>query len=467
LTEPYLRKISFKSIERNEDKMNRKMFSMTIALLVVTSMVLGACAKAPATTPPATEPPATTAPATEAPTAVPAEPVTLTVWHNWGPDDAKGPAMKSIFQDFMAANPDVIIKDEVYVDSDIPLKVETAVTANQEPDLVFTGGIGSAFDWVKNGVAVPVNDLINKWGLGDQFLESAISQYTDAEGNIIAFPIEGFTWPIWYNTDVFKAAGVEIPQTTDELIAAAKAIRAAGFGGPLVASGADGMGGMLFELIIQSAMTDDESKASLGGGDWSIPNAIKGVELFTQLRDAGVFVDGVEGIDYGAAEAQFGTGKVAMCHYGAWAFADPSMLPLVPSVTIGGFPIPAGSPHTAPVYFKAFSAKGIFITPNGSAKMDAVEKFVKFIFQPDMIARFVEQAGMNPSIKNVEVDESKLNPLFAQTLNLNAEVVAISDPYKPGAVTTDIQRIEQEAFTPGTTAEQILTELQAAYDAIK
>ena len=65
-----------------------------------------------------------------------------------------------------------------------------------------------------------------------------------------------------------------------------------------------------------------------------------------------------------------------------------------------------------PVYFKAFSAKGIFVTPNGQAKIDAVEKFIKFIFQPEMIARFVEQAGMNPSIKDVKVDESKLNPLF-------------------------------------------------------
>ena len=51
--------------------------------------------------------------------------------------------MQSIFADFMAANPDIIIKDEVYVDADIPLKVETASAAKQEPDLVFAGGIGT------------------------------------------------------------------------------------------------------------------------------------------------------------------------------------------------------------------------------------------------------------------------------------------------------------------------------------
>ena len=429
--------------ERKKDKMNKKLFSITIAILMVASLLLTACGPKPS------------------------GPVTITIWHNWGPDDAKYTAFKSILDDFRAANPDINLVDEVYVDADIPLKLETAVTANQEPELVFSGGIGNAFTWVDSGVAIAVNDYIQQWGLADKFLESAIAQYTTTDGKIIAFPIEGFTWPIWYNTKVLESVGLDIPKTTDELIAAAQALRAAGKDGPVVASGADGMGGKLFELILQSAMTDAEAKASLGGGDWTIPNAIKGVETFVALRDAGVFVDGVEGIDYGGAEARFGTGEVAMCHYGAWAFADDAMKPVAADVQLGGFPIPAGSPHTLPVYFKAFSAKGIFITPNGLAKIDAVEKFIKFIFQPEMIARLVEAAGMNPSIKDVPVDESKLNPLFAQTLTMEAEVVFISDTYMPGAVTTDFGRITQEAFAPGTTAEKILADLAAAYAAIK
>jgi multiple sugar transport system substrate-binding protein len=452
--------------------MNKRKISMIIALLMTAALVISACG-APAAAPAATEAPAATAvPATAVPaTAVPPttapEPVTLTLWHNWGPDDAKGPAMQSVLKDFMAANPDIIIKDEVYVDADIPLKLETASAAKQEPELVFSGGIGSAMDWVKNGVVVPVNSYVKDWGLSDQFVPTAVDQYTDSEGNIIAFPLEGFTWPIWYNTAVFKAAGVALPKTSDELIAAAKAVRAAGYGGPMIASGADDMGGYVFQLILQSAMSDEEARASLGGGDWTLPNAKKGVELFVQLRDAGVFVNGVEGVDYAGAEAQYGTGKVAMCHYGAWAFADPTMAPVVSDVQLGGFPLPAGSPHQLPVYYKGFSAKGIFITPNGEKKIDAVERFVKFFYQPEMIARFVEQAGMTPPIKDVPVDASKLNPLFAQSLKLDADVVAISDSYMPGAVKTDFARITQEAFTKGTSAEKLLADLQAAYDAIK
>src|SRR5512140_25402 len=111
--------------------MNKKLFLVSIALLITASMVLSACGGTPA---PTTAPVNTTAPATAVPPAVvpptaAPEPVTLTIWHNWGPDDAKGPALKSIFADFMAAYPYITIKDEVYVDADIPLKVETATTA--------------------------------------------------------------------------------------------------------------------------------------------------------------------------------------------------------------------------------------------------------------------------------------------------------------------------------------------------
>jgi multiple sugar transport system substrate-binding protein len=388
----------------------------------------------------------------------------LNIWHNWGPDDAKGPAMKSILADFMAANPNITIKDSVYVDADIPLKVETASTAKQEPDLVFAGTFGTSA-WTDSGVALPVNDYIKQWGLEGKFTDVALSNYTQADGKIQAFPIEGFTWPIWYNTKVFAAAGVPIPTTTDELIADAKKIRAVG-DQPVILS-ADGMGQALFTLIIQSATTDQEAVQCLGKGDWTVPDCIKGVQLFVQLRDAGVFVDKVQGIDYPTANTQFGLGKVAMSHFGAWEFGAPEVAAVLPDVQLGGFPLPAGSPHKLPVYYSAFTAKGIFVTPNGAAKLDAVKKFIQFIFQPAMIARFVEQAGMTPSIKDVPVDKSKLNPLFAQSLTMQAEVVETTDLIIPAAVGTDLGRVFTEALTPGTTSDKIIADLTAAYAAAK
>jgi ABC-type glycerol-3-phosphate transport system substrate-binding protein len=268
--------------------MSKKTIYLTTALLVIASMILTACGGATATAPAApapTQPPAapaptppppapTTPPAAPAPTQPPAQPVTLNIMHNWGPDDAKGAPLQSIFADFMKANPDIIVKDQVFVDADIPLKVETASAAKQEPDLVFVQRVGSPISWTDSGVALPVNDLIKQWGLDGKFKDVALGNYTQADGKIQAFPLEGYTWPIWYNTQVLKAAGVEVPKTMDELIAAAKKVRASG-NNPVIASGSDGMGQYLFTLIVQSTMTDEEAAKALGAGDWTGANAIR------------------------------------------------------------------------------------------------------------------------------------------------------------------------------------------------
>ena len=423
--------------------MNKKIVFVGLVCLLIASMALAACA--PAATPapaPAPVEQATSAPeptSAPAPTTAPeptVAPVELTIWHNWGPDDAKGAPLQSIFKDFMAANPDIIIKDEVYVDADIPLKVETRLPAKQEPDLVFVQRVGSPLTWTDAGIAVPVNDLIKEWGFDGLFKEAALKEYTLADGKIQAFPLEGYTWPIWYNTSVFEKAGVPIPATTDELIAAAKAIRAAG-DQPVIASGSDGMGQYLFTLTMQSLLTDEEAIQCLGKGDWTVPACVKAVELFVQLRDAKVFVDNVEGIDFPTANTNYFAGNVAMSHFGAWSFGDPPA-ELLPKIQLGGFPLPAGSPHKAPVIYSSFSAKGVWITPNGAAKMDAVKKFIQFLYKPEKIARFVEQAGMTPPLKDVPVDASKLNPLFVQSLTMPVEIAMTPDDFFPSKVQAEL-----------------------------
>ena len=448
--------------------MNKRRISMTIALFVVTSMIISACGGTPATTAPAaTSAPVKPTSAPAEPTSAPVEPVTLTIWHNWGPDDAKGAPLQSIFKDFMAANSNITIKDEVYVDADIPLKVETASAAKQEPDLVFVQRVGSPQTWTDAGIALPVNDLIKEWGLDGQFKEAALKEYTLPDGKIQAFPLEGYTWPIWYNTSVFEKAGVPIPTTTDELIADAKAIRAAG-GQPIIASGSDGMGLYLFTLVLQSLLPDEEAKKCLGNGEWTLPSCVSAVELFVQLRDAGVFVNDVQGLDFATANENYFAGNVAMSHFGAWSFADPPK-DLLPKIQLGGFPLPAGSPHRAPVIYSSFSAKGVWITPNGGAKMDAVKKFIQFLYKPENLARFVEQAGMTPPLKDVPIDASKLNPLFVQSLTMPVEVAMTPDDFYPPKVQAELGtgKLSQLAFTPGTTAKQILDGLTALYEANK
>ncbi len=144
-----------------------------------------------------------------------------------------------------------------------------------------------------------------------------------------------------------------------------------------------------------------------------------------------------------------------------------SPCPLLPNIQLGGFPLPADSPHKAPIIYSAFTATGIWVTPNGAAKLDAVKKFIQFFYQPTIIERFVEQAGMTPPIKNVPVDQSKVNSLFAQSLTMNVEVAETPDFFLPAKVQPNLQNVTQEAFTMGVSADKILADLTALWAANK
>jgi multiple sugar transport system substrate-binding protein len=387
---------------------------------------------------------------------------------NWGNQtDAKGPPLHSIFDDFMKANPDIVIQEEVFADSEIGTKVETAFLAEQEPDLVFQNyPYGGTDDWIETGVAIEVTDLMQEWGLGDIFKDPALKQYTDSQGRVVSFPLEGFTWPMWYNMKILKESGVEaVPTTIDELIDAAQKVRAAGYQ-PMSIGGSDWTGQAFFNLVNSAWMANEEfGEYYRNGGFSASENFVKSVELFVQLRDAGVFADNVEGLEFATMNELFFSGKAAMLHAGSWSFSE---LPaeLQPDVVVAGFPLPEGAPHLKPIVPSGFYGKGVWITRNGAKKMEAVEKFVKFFYQPENIARFVEQSGMTSPLKETPVDESKLNPLFVQTMKWGDTVtfVDVIDPYIPGTAWEDLVKVTKIAFLPGTTAEQIVKDLEDTWE---
>ena len=142
----------------------------------------------------------------------------------------------------------------------VPEVFETSVVGDKEADLVFVNLNEGSLDWVKNGIALPVNDLLAAWGLADKISTGAVSEWTSADGNVSGFPYSGFVWPVWFNTDLLAKAGVaEVPQTTDALIDAATKLRAQGIG-PVVVGGSDWSGQKLFLQVAQSYMTPDETR---------------------------------------------------------------------------------------------------------------------------------------------------------------------------------------------------------------
>ena len=109
-----------------------------------------------------------------------------------------------------------------------------AFRSRSQPAIVQVNEIATATMMAAKGALYPVFELMR-----DQsepfspaaYLPAVIGYYSDTAGNMLSFPFNASTPILYYNKDMFRAAGLDpevVPKTWPELGAAAKRLRAAG-----------------------------------------------------------------------------------------------------------------------------------------------------------------------------------------------------------------------------------------------
>jgi multiple sugar transport system substrate-binding protein len=398
----------------------------------------------------------------------PSAKMTLNIMDNYAANDPKGPPKEEVFAEFMKKYPNIQIKDQVFKDSDIPTKVEVAYSAGKEPEIVFSNLFPTTAAWVAEGVAVPINNYIKDWGLEGKFVQAGLDLYTLKDGKIVAFPFEGFNWPIWYNMKVGKASGIDhIPTTIGELLADIPKIRSAGFE-PYVTAGNDGESHQEFDMMVMAYLKPDEVGKVFHDGDWSLPDAVKGIDLFVKLRDAGLFSKDTPGLTNETKPVAYDKGNVFMQHGGSWDYsaAPPD---IQQNVVLGGFPLPEGSVYAHPFYQLSFTGKGVFITRNGAKEINAVKDFVTLLYAPQNISKFVVQSSMISPIRDLKLTGSNLNPLFVQSMELkNVSVMVMPDQVIPPNV--NLVSLTKQFYLTGNgsmTAPQMIDALTKLWQQAK
>lgn len=383
--------------------------------------------------------------------------------------DPKWKALNQAISEFEKANPDVKVdREDAPSPQEAQDRYERAKLAGNEPDIVLTNLFGKSTAWLKNGATVDVAQDAKDWGLDSLLEPRVLKAWQTSDGQLQGFPYEGFTWPVWYNLDLFARAGIDkVPATTDELVAATKKLRAAGIQ-PIATGGKDWSGNKLFSLIVETMATDADAIAAFRDGAWDTPQVRAGIELFTKLRDAGVFTDNASGLTVDQQQSSFGAGKAAIMHAGSWSYGS-SDVPTAGSahIVLSGFPLPPGSVRQKPLVYTDYTSTGIWISPKGQKKAELLKKFVTFMYRPEILGEFVA-AGITPpvSMDKVEVDKSKLPKLFVQAsdqLAPKTEIAVLSDVYVPAKSETGFERATSLAYTPGKSTGEIIAALKQAW----
>lgn len=391
----------------------------------------------------------------------------LVVMSTYAPSDPMGPAYAKAVEAFTAKT-GIPVKNVFTGAVEMYNAYETSVLAGREPDVLIINLYDKALDWTDAGATTPVTDYLKEWGLDKVVKPEALADWTDKEGRVVAFPYRGFTWPIWYNEALLKKAGVaEIPKTYDDLLAAAKKLRAAGTT-PFAIGGSDWAGEKLLLQIIQLTIPAEETKTLLAkGGYCASPAAMKGIAEFLRLKEGGVFIDNAEGLTSDNMYASFFQGKAAIMSAGSWAFSN-APKEMLGDIKLGGFPLPANSTYSKPVAYQAFTAGGFWVTRKSQDRLEDFRAFVEHMYSAPIAASFVETAGDVPVVTLPNLDKTLASqPLLLQAVKettKNVDYAIFPDFFVPGAKTQSLINATSQAYAPGATADSICAALDSVYN---
>ena len=184
--------------------------------------------------------------------------------------------------DFEAAYPNIDLNVDVVSWNDIYTVVNTRIANGQAPDIL---NIDVFADYQADDLLLPAEDYVSEETYA-KFYEAFLEQSV-VDDVVWAVPDLASARAMYYNTDILEAAGVEVPTTWDELIAACEAIKA--YDSSIYPWGVD--------------MTTDEGQAAFayyiwnnGGdftdanGNWTLNSAenVEAIEYAISLVEAGL-----------------------------------------------------------------------------------------------------------------------------------------------------------------------------------
>ena len=372
-----------------------------LALLLASAMCVGLLAgcggnnggntetKAPETNPANTE---TTAPENSGDAAT-----EITLWTypigGWGKEDQ----VKAL-TDAFTAETGISVKVEYLAYADGDDKVNSAITANNAPDLIMEGPERLVANWGANGYMVDLSDMLDDTDKGE-INASVLASCTSADGSVYQYPLVMTAHCMAINLNAFKEAGADQyldldshTWTTENFIKAVEALYAH-YGETVGAVYCAGQGGdQGTRALINNLYGGTFTTAEHDSYTWNDPANIQALE---QLK-------GMDGIAFDASLA--GGDEIALFYQGilkmafCWNIAqqlDPNAAGTGAEKTMNGddivfmsFPSETGESKLQGGIW------GFGVFDNGDpAKIEAAKKFIKYMCDSEHTAEAVKTAN--------------------------------------------------------------------------
>ncbi len=383
-------------------------------------------------------------------------PVTIDWWHIQNNDP-----MKTIWQEaadqYMADHPNVDIKITVLENEAFKTKLTTTMQAGKVPDIFQSWGGGTLVEQAQAGLVQDISDKTSDW-TGD-LNEAAVGLY-QVDGKQYGVPYNLGMVGFWYNTALFKKAGIdEPPATWDDFLAAVEKLKAAGVT-PIALGEKDKWPGMFWWANLSLRIAGADAMQQAGeDGSFESEGFIEAGEELQRLIEMEPFQDGFMAAPWdgsGGEAATMGNGRAAMDLMGQWApstFGANAKDSDEVLADLGWFPFPTVDGGAGQASEQFGGGDGFAIGKD--APPEAVD-FVKFLVTSDVANKAGASGGILPVLKGSEA--SVTDPNMKSVLDARAEAdfvqLYLDQAYAP-AVGQAVNDAVQELFAGKASPQDV------------
>ena len=344
----------------------------------------------------------------------------------WSPQSA--PAQLEAYQaqiaEFQAANPGVTVVFEPTSDEGYPAQFAAAFASKQLPHIVTHLPSFAVQTYYAEGLVEPFDDVVQAIG-PENYYPGANDVYKTADGKLAGTGIGNTAADmLWVRTDLMEKAGVEkIPETWDELRAAAQKMQTGGIYGAPLPYGLNSMTSLIIIGFIHRA-----------GGQIFTPDlavaidseaTLKALDFYKSMRE--LCPPGATNYSWGEALTAFVSGATATGIYAGRVLANVNNQNPAIADHITCRTYPTISKDVAPWTFNDFPS--IFI-PKGVENLEEAKRFAAFLLQPPGYIRQLHGAPGHvlPVLRTIaESPEYLNNPIiqkYPDEVKLMAEAAA-------------------------------------------
>jgi len=358
---------------------------------------------------------------------------------------AAGPAMDELIAACEKALPGTKILRTVVPSIGIRESYRLAVSADKTPDLAYTWPAASVLaGYARTGKVAPLDAYYAKykWDGINAFYRGRNSY----KGNIYGVPMEQDLMGVYYNRDLFKKLGLEVPKTYAEFQAVAAKVKEAGYV-PIAFGNRDRWPATntLSLILGLTAGREAEEKVLFGDGNWNDPAFKKAAETIADWAKQGYFPRGFNGIGYDEANALFLGGRAAMTVTGSWVLQD---MARGAKFDLGVFMLPPISEGVPAGTMWGEGSQWQIAASAPQATKDAAAAYVDCLISPEHRQVWVEKGFLVPIGTKAE-DLAAWNTL-----------PAVKEFYAEGLKTPDTNFYDLHTTLPESVTQVLYPELQ-------